>query len=466
MQKENKKCEKNFLLENDTVVYKGKLQVGMSEDIVRKISLEHDEPEWMLNLRLQALKIYFSKQMPKWGPNLENLSEQEIIYFAQVSGSGENKSWEEVPENIKNTFEKLGIPEAEKKALAGVGAQYDSESVYHNIKDSLKEQGVLFEDLGTALKKYPNIVKKYFSSCISLGYHKFSALHYAVWSGGTFLYIPSGVKIKEPLQSYFRMNVQSGGQFEHTLIILEEGAEAHYIEGCSAPKYGTNSLHAGGVEIFVGKNARFRYSSVENWSLDTYNLNTKKAIIEENASIEWVGGNLGSQVTMLYPCSVLKGDNASAEHLGIALASGGQNQDTGAKIIHIGKNTKSKIMSKSISKDGGKNTYRGLVHILPQATGSISRIDCDGLILDDISSSDSIPNIIVENTSTTLAHEASAGKINEEYLFYLQSRGMDEEQAKTMIVNGFISPIVKELPLEYASELNVLIGMEMKENRE
>jgi Fe-S cluster assembly protein SufB len=466
MQSEINSWEKNFLLENDDVSYKGNLQNWLSEAIVRKISLEHDEPEWMLQLRLQALKIYFSKKMPDWGPNLENLWEQEIVYFAQVSWSGENKTWEDVPEKIKNTFEKLGIPEAEKRVLAGVWAQYDSESVYHNIKDSLKEQWVLFVDLWTALKKYPNIVKKYFSSCISLGYHKFSALHYAVWSGGTFLYIPSWVKISEPLQSYFRMNVQSGGQFEHTLIILEEWAEVHYIEGCSAPKYGTNSLHAGWVEIFVWKNAKMRYSSVENWSLDTYNLNTKKAIVEENASIEWVWGNLGSQVTMLYPCSVLKGDNASAEHLWIALAGSWQNQDTWAKVIHVGKNTKSKIMSKSISKDGGKNTYRGLVEILPWATGSVSRIDCDGLILDDISSSDSIPTIIVGNAESIVSHEASAGKINEEYLFYLQSRGMDEEQAKTMIVNGFISPIVKELPLEYASELNVLIGMEMKENKE
>ncbi len=345
-----------------------------------------------------------------------------------------------------------------------MGAQYDSETVYHSLKEEIASQGVIFDDLSHALRQpeYQELIKKYFSKSIPLADHKFAMLHYAVWSGGTFLYVPKGVKIKEPLQSYFRMNVKKGGQFEHTLIIIEDDAEAHYIEGCSAPKYDENSLHAGGVEVFVGKNATMRYSSVENWSLDTYNLNTKRAIIEESGYMEWVGGNLGSNTTMLYPCSVLKGDNSRADHLGIAFANAGQNQDTGAKVIHIGKNTSSSIVSKSLSKGGGLSTYRGLVDIKPSATGAVTKIECDALLLDNISGSDTIPDIRVGNTESIVAHEASAGKINEDDLFYLQSRGIDEEQAAAMIVNGFISPIVKELPLEYASELNVLISMEME----
>lgn len=418
----------------------------------------------MLELRLKALEIYQSKPMPNWGPDISGLDLESIYYFAKPKGAWNNKSWEDVPENIKKTFDRLGIPEAEKKSLAGVWAQYDSETVYHSLKDEIAQEWVIFDDLTHALQvpEYEAIIKKYFSKSIPLADHKFSALHYAVWSGWTFLYIPTGVKIKEPLQSYFRMNVKSWGQFEHTLIILEDDTQAHYIEWCSAPKYDENSLHAGWVEIFVGKNSHMRYSSVENWSLDTYNLNTKRAIVAEKWCIEWVGGNLGSNTTMLYPCSILLWDYAKAEHLWIAFANTGQNQDTGAKVIHIGKYTSSNISSKSLSKWGGISTYRGLVHIKPSAIGSVSKIDCDGLILDDISANNAIPNIKIGNSFSTVAHEATAGKVNEQDLFYLMSRGIDENEATSMIVNGFISPILKELPLEYASEMNVLISMEFE----
>ncbi|MDD5213572.1 MAG: Fe-S cluster assembly protein SufB [Candidatus Gracilibacteria bacterium] len=446
----------------DEVGYKNIARPGIDEDLIRQISLSNNEPDWMLDIRLKALKYFQDKAMPSYGPDLSDLDLQSIYYFAKPEGAGDNKSWDDVPENIKNTFDKLGIPEAEKAYLAGVGAQYDSETVYHSLEKELVEKGVIFDDMTHALQKYPEIVKKYFSKCIPISDHKFASLHYAVWSGGTFMYVPKGVKIEKPLQSYFRMNMRAGGQFEHTIIILEDEGEAHYIEGCSAPKYNENSLHAGGVEIFVGEGAKMRYSSVENWSTDTYNLNTKRAILEKDAFIEWVGGNMGSGVTMLYPCSILKGDNSKASHLGVAMAGAGQNQDVGSKVIHIGKNTTSEIISKSISKSGGISTYRGLVDIKSSATGSFSKVECDGLILDDISISDAIPTISVGNADSTVVHEASAGRINEDFLFYLQSRGIDEKQASTLIVNGFVSPILKELPLEYASEMNVLIGMEIE----
>lgn len=449
---------------SDEVIYKWTAIQGISETVVRQISHANEEPQWMLDLRLKALKIFEEKAMPTWGPDLSDLDLQSIYYFAQPEWAGNNKSWDDVPESIKNTFDKLGIPEAEKKALAGVWAQYDSETVYHSLKQEIADLGVIFDDLSHALKtpEYADIIKKYFAKSIPLSDHKFAALHYAVWSGWTFLYVPKGVKVSEPLQSYFRMNVKKGGQFEHTMIIIEDGAAAHYIEWCSAPKYDENSLHAGGVEIFVWKNATMRYSSVENWSLDTYNLNTKRALVQEAGYMEWVWWNMGSNTTMLYPCSILIGDNSRADHLGIAFANAGQNQDTGAKVIHIGKNTSSSIVSKSISKGGWLSTYRGLVDIKASATGSVTKIECDALLLDDISGSDTIPEIRCDNADSIVAHEASAGKINEDDLFYLQSRGIDEEQAAAMIVNGFISPIVKELPLEYASEMNVLISMEME----
>lgn len=449
---------------HDEVDYTWELITGISPQVIEQISLSNKEPLWMLELRKKALEIYKAKPMPNWWSNLSGLDLESIYYFAKPKGAGNNKSWEDVPENIKKTFDRLGIPEAEKKSLAWVWAQYDSETVYHSLKEEIKNQWVIFDDLTHALQvpEYEAIIKKYFSKAIPLADHKFSALHYAVWSGWTFLYIPSGVKISEPLQSYFRMNVKSWGQFEHTLIILEDDTQAHYIEWCSAPKYDENSLHAGWVEIFVGKNSHMRYSSVENWSLDTYNLNTKRAIVGEKWFIEWVWGNLGSNTTMLYPCSVLVWDYAKAEHLWIAFANAGQNQDTGAKVIHIGKNTSSNISSKSLSKWWGISTYRWLVDIKPGAIWSVSKIDCDGLILDDISVNNAIPNIKIWNSFSTVAHEATAGKVNEQDLFYLMSRGIDENEATSMIVNGFISPILKELPLEYASEMNVLISMEFE----
>ena len=449
---------------SDEITYSETVEAGINEKVVRQISLSNKEPEWMLDLRLKALELYIQREMPTWGPNLDNLDLNSIYYFAKPEWAGNNKSWDDVPENIKATFDKLWIPEAEKKALAWVGAQYDSETVYHSLKEELVELGVIFDDMSHALQnpEYEPLIKKYFAKSIPLNDHKFSALHYAVWSGWTFLYVPKGVKISEPLQSYFRMNVKAGGQFEHTMIIIEDEAEAHYIEGCSAPKYDENSLHAGGVEIFVGKNAKMRYSSVENWSLDTFNLNTKRAIVQESGVIEWVWGNMGSNTTMLYPCSVLVWDNSKADHLGLAFANAGQNQDTWAKVIHIWKNSSSNIVSKSISKSGWISTYRGLVDIKPGAIGSVSKIECDALLLDNDSVSDTIPDIRVGNADSIVAHEASAWKINEDDLFYLQSRGIPEEAAQAMIVNGFLSPIMKELPLEYASEMNVLISMEME----
>lgn len=446
----------------DDVNYTNDIIQGINEEVVRQISSSNDEPEWMLELRLKALKIYEEKSMPNWGPNLDKLDLDSIYYFAKPEGAGAKKSWDDVPENIKNTFDRLWIPEAEKASLAWVGAQYDSEVVYHSLKQELVDKWVIFDDTSIALHKYPELIKKYFSKSIPLSDHKFSALHYAVWSGGTFLYVPKWVKVKEPLQSYFRMNKKSGGQFEHTIIIIEDEAEAHYIEGCSAPKYDENSLHAWWVEIFVWEGAKMRYSSVENWSLDTYNLNTKRAIVETNSYMEWVWWNLWSNTTMLYPCSILKWDNSKADHLGIALASNWQNQDTWAKVIHIWKNTSSNIISKSISKWNWVSTYRWLVDIKPSAIWSVSKIDCDWLLINDNSISNAIPDIRVWNSDSIIAHEASAWKINPDDLFYLESRWISEDEAKAMIVNWFVSPIMKELPLEYASEMNVLIAMEME----
>jgi len=449
---------------NDVVSYDNELIIWINEQVVRQISESNEEPQWMLDLRLKALKIFIETPIPSWGPNLSKLDLDKIYYFAKPTGSWDNKTWEDVPENIKNTFDKLWIPQAEKEILAWVGAQYDSQTVYHSLKEELKNMWVIFDDLSHALKdaKKSEIIKKYFSKSIPLIDHKFASLHYAVWSGGTFMYIPSWVKIKEPLQSYFRMNAKSGWQFEHTLIILEDEAEAHYIEWCSAPKYDTASLHAWWVEIFVWKKSHMRYSSVENWSLDTYNLNTKRAIVKESWFIEWVWWNMWSNTTMLYPCSVLLWDNSRADHLWIAFANTNQNQDTWAKVIHIWKNTTSNIVSKSLSKWWWISTYRWLVEIKETAINSVSKIDCDGLIIDEISHNNAIPTIIVDNDSSTVAHEATAWKINEQDLFYLTSRWLDESEATAMIVNWFISPILKELPLEYASEMNVLIALEFE----
>ncbi len=447
---------------SDDVVYSTFAKKGISEDVVRQISLSNNEPQWMLDLRLKSLAIFEQKSIPNWWPSLEKLDLDEIYYFAKPEWAWDNKTWEDVPEAIKSTFDRLGIPEAERAMLAGVWAQYDSEVVYHSLRQELKDKGVIFEDMSVAIIEHEAIVKQYFMRAVPPSDHKFAALHGAVWSGGTFLYIPKWVQIDAPLQAYFRMNVRAGGQFEHTLIVVEDDAEAHYIEGCSAPKYGTASLHAGCVEIYVWKHAKMRYSSVENWSIDTYNLNTKRAIVEEGGSIEWVGGNLGSGVTMLYPCSILKWDDSRALHFGIAFANKDQQTDTGAKVIHIGKNTSSEVVSKSLSKNGGVSIYRGLIDIKKSAKNAVSKVDCDGLILDSLSRSDTIPDIRVATDDALIAHEASVGKINEDTLFYLMSRGMAEDAAKTMIVRGFVSPLMKELPLEYAAEMNVLIVMEME----
>lgn len=436
---------------------------GLSEELIRRISKEKNEPEWMLAHRLKGLEQWNKMPMPTFGVDLSVIDFEDIIYYAAPKEmAGYATKWEDVPDDIKKTFERLGIPEAERKVLAGTGAQYDSLNAYHKLKEEWEKVGVLFEDLDVALQKYPDLVKKYFMKCVPLHDHKFAALHAAVWSGGTFLYVPKGVKITAPLQAYFRMNAKSMGQFEHTLIILEEGSEAQYIEGCSAPKYGSTSLHAGCVEVFVKKSAKFRYSSVENWSQDTYNLNTKRAFVEENATMEWVGGNLGSGRTMLYPCSILMGRGAHADHLGIAFANANQIQDTGAKVIHAAPDTTSSVLSKSISKNGGINVYRGLLQINKGATGSKSKVRCDSLILDKESKSLTFPTMRVNEDDVSIGHEASTGKINEEQLFYLQSRGLSEEAALGMIVNGFIEPIVRELPLEYAVEMNRLIEMEME----
>ncbi|MFH1426116.1 MAG: Fe-S cluster assembly protein SufB [Candidatus Kerfeldbacteria bacterium] len=448
----------------DNADYAKKAQRGLTEELVRTISAEKKEPKWMLDIRLEGLRLFNEKPLPDWGPDLSALNFDEIIYYATPDEIVENnESWDDVPGEIKATFDKLGIPEAEKKMLAGVGAQYESETVYHRLKEQWEKKGVIFEDMDDAVQSYPKIVQKHFMNrCVPPSDHKFAALHAAVWSGGSFLYIPKGVKMDQPLQAYFRMNAKNMGQFEHTMIIIEDGAEAHYIEGCSAPKYGANSLHAGCVEIFVNKNARFRYSSVENWSTDTYNLNTKRAIVEENAHIEWVGGNLGSGVTMLYPASVLIGRGAHADHLGIAFAGSGQVQDTGAKVYHSAPNTVSNIVMKSLSKDGGSSVYRGLLQIAPNAANAVANVRCDALILDDHSHSDTIPVMNVNTNSASVTHEASAGKISDDDIFYLQSRGLSEQDAVSMIVNGFIEPVIKELPLEYAVEMNRLIELEME----
>lgn len=437
--------------------------VGLTEEIVRMISKEKKEPEWMLARRLQGYALWKSRPMPAWGPDLSKLDTNKIRYYVKPDAKPSQK-WEDVPADMKKTFERIGIPEAEQKFLAGVGAQYDSEVVYHKLKKEWEDKGVLFEDMDVAVQKYPELVKKYFMTrCVPVTTHKFIHMHAAVWSGGTFIYVPPSVKLSMPLQAYFRMNAKKGGQFEHTLIIVDKNAELHYIEGCSAPQYSDMSLHAGCVEIFVMEGARCRYSSVENWSKNTYNLNTKRGIVERDGILEWVGGNLGSGITMLYPCSILKGDNSKSDHLGIAFANTGQDQDVGSKVIHIGRNTSSTIRSKSISKGGGINTFRGLVTIKKGASGSKSHMQCDGLLFGAGSVNNTIPSLNIDEEDCNVGHEATVGRISEEHIFYLMSRGLNEEEAKQLIVGGFIEPIVKELPLEYAVELNKLIAMEMED---
>ena len=436
---------------------------GINKQLVKKISRDKNEPEWMLKKRLNALEIFYNLKMPNWGPDISDLNIDEISLYLRPNAKKNSNSWEEVPKDIKETFEKLGIPKAEREVLAGVGAQYESEIVYHNMKKELEKEGVIFLDCDEALKKYPRLFKKYFmNSCIPSNLHKFAALHGAVWSGGTFIYVPKKIKLKEPLHAYFRMNAKKSGQFEHTLIIADEDSEVHYIEACSAPQYSKNSLHAGGVEIHVMKGARVRYTSIENWSKNTYNLNTKRAIVHEKGIMEWVNGNLGSKITMLYPCSVLIGKNSKTDYIGIAYAGEGQIQDTGCKAIHLAPNTSSSILSKGISKNGGTSSYRGLIKISKGAFNSKSSVRCDGLMLDNRSKATTFPSMEVNENDIKVSHEVAIGKIGEEQLFYLMSRGLSEEDAIKIIVSGFIEPIVKKLPLEYAIELNKLIELEIK----
>ena len=436
---------------------------GLNKEIVELISKDKNEPEWMLKKRLLGLKTYFEKPMPTWGPNLSDLDIEDLSLYMRPDAERNSREWKDVPTEIRNTYEKLGIPKAEREALAGVGAQYESEIIYHNLKVRWENAGVIFLDMDEALKKYPEMVQKYFmTNCVPINLHKYSALHAAVWSGGTFIYVPKNVKIDMPLQAYFRMNAKKGGQFEHTLIIADEGSELHYIEGCSAPQYDSNSLHAGCVEIHVLKGAKVRYTSIENWSKNTYNLNTKRARVSEDGVIEWVNGNLGSKVTMLYPCSILIGEGARSEYLGIAYAGEGQYQDTGCKVHHLAKNTSSTVVSKGISKNGGVSSYRGLIEIKKGCTGVKSSVSCDGLMLDNESRALTFPSMDVKENDVIVSHEAAIGKVGEEQLFYLMSRGLSQEEATKMIVSGFIEPVVKELPLEYAVELNRLIELEIE----
>ncbi len=434
---------------------------GLTEDIIREISREKNEPQWMLDYRLKSLEIYNSMPMPNWGPDLEDLDVENIVHYIRPNADM-STSWDEVPEDIKDTFERLGIPEAERESLAGVGAQYDSDVVYHSIQKELTDQGVIYTDIETAVKEYPDLVKKYFMTLITNRSHKFAALHGAVWSGGSFVYVPKGVKVDKPLQSYFRLNAKGAGQFEHTLIIAEEDTYLHFIEGCSAPKYSVQNLHAGAVEIFVKKNSTLRYSTIENWSRNMYNLNTKRAICDENASIEWVSGSFGSRVSMLYPMSVLKGARSRSEFTGITFASTGQHLDTGTKVMHAAPDTTSVVNSKSISKNGGYAFYRGYLGIARNATNAKASANCESLMLDNQSISDTLPIIEVKNDKVDIGHEAKIGRISDETIFYLMSRGIPEADAKAMIVRGFVEPITKELPLEYAVELNNLISLELE----
>ncbi|HIA98805.1 MAG TPA: Fe-S cluster assembly protein SufB [Gemmatimonadetes bacterium] len=436
---------------------------GLSEEVVREISAYKEEPQWMLDSRLKALQVYESKPMPTWGGNLSELDAvlDEIYFYVRPQDRMEH-SWEDVPEEIKDTFEKLGIPEAERKVLAGVGAQYESEMVYHSLREEWEKQGVIFDSIEDGLKNHPDLFREYFGTVIPTQDNKFAAMNAAVWSGGSFVYIPPGVHLDTPLQAYFRVNQERMGQFERTLIICDEGASAHYIEGCTAPVYSTESFHSGVIEIVVKKNARFRYTTIQNWSNNMYNLVTQRAVVHEGANMEWLDGNLGSKLTMKYPSCYLVGEGAHGEILSIAYSGDGQHQDTGGKVVHVAPYTTSSIISKSISKGHGRSTYRGLCKVHKGAHHARSNVECDALLIDDTSRTDTYPYIEIEENDANVGHEASVSKIGEEQLFYLTSRGISEEEAMAMIVRGFIEPIAKELPLEYAVELNRLIELEME----
>lgn len=436
---------------------------GLSEEVVREISAYKEEPQWMLDSRLKALQVYESKPMPTWGGNLSELDAvlDEIYFYVRPQDRMEH-SWEDVPEEIKDTFEKLGIPEAERKVLAGVGAQYESEMVYHSLREEWEKQGVIFDSIEDGLKNHPDLFREYFGTVIPTQDNKFAAMNAAVWSGGSFVYIPPGVHLDTPLQAYFRVNQERMGQFERTLIICDEGSSAHYIEGCTAPVYSTESFHSGVIEIVVKKNARFRYTTIQNWSNNMYNLVTQRALVHEGANMEWLDGNLGSKLTMKYPSCYLVGEGAHGEILSIAYSGDGQHQDTGGKVVHVAPHTTSSIISKSISKGHGRSTYRGLCKVHKGAHHARSNVECDALLIDDTSRTDTYPYIEIEENDANVGHEASVSKIGEEQLFYLTSRGISEEEAMAMIVRGFIEPIAKELPLEYAVELNRLIELEME----
>lgn len=439
-----------------------RMESGLTPEIVDRLSKEKGDPVWMQQFRLRSLQIYNQLPVPDWGPSLEGLDMENIATYVRPNTKMQN-DWKNVPKDIKETFERLGIPEAERKSLAGVGAQYDSELVYHNVREEVAAEGVVYTDMESAMKgEYADMVRKYFMKLVTPRDHKFAALHGAVWSGGSFVYVPKGVQVSIPLQSYFRLNAKGAGQFEHTLIIVDEGASLHFIEGCSAPKYNVANLHAGCVELYVKKNAKLRYSTIENWSKNMYNLNTKRALVEEGGRIEWVSGSFGSHVGCLYPMSVLKGDNSGMEFTGVTFAGAGQNLDTGAKVVHIGKNTTSYMNTRSISKSGGISTFRSSVVVNKGAEWAKSSVSCQSLMLDSESRSDTIPAIDIRERKSNVGHEAKIGSISGETVFYLMSRGMSEEDARALIVSGFADNVSKELPLEYAVEMNNLIRLEMK----
>jgi Fe-S cluster assembly protein SufB len=438
-----------------------KIERGLNEDVIRQISAHKGEPKWMLDFRLDAYEIFLSKPMPNWGADLSGIDFDNIFYYLKPAESNA-RSWDDVPDTIKNTFERLGIPEAERKFLAGVGAQYESEVIYHSLKKELEDQGILFLDTGQALLEHEDLFREHFASIIPSADNKFAALNSAVWSGGSFIYVPPGVRIEQPLQAYFRINAENMGQFERTLIIVDEGAYVHYVEGCTAPTYSSDSLHSAVVEILVKKGGRCRYTTIQNWSNNVYNLVTKRAVAEEDATMEWVDGNLGSKVTMKYPAVVLKGERAHGEILSIAFAGEGQSLDAGGKVTHAAPNTTSVITSKSISKDGGRSSYRGLLRVNKGAEGSKSKVVCDALIIDPESRTDTYPYINIMADQVDVGHEATVSRLGEEQIYYLMSRGLSEGEASGMIVAGFVEPITKELPLEYAVEMNRLIQLQME----
>ena len=463
---ENIHLKKQFYSEyqfgfHDDVQNVHEFKKGLSEDVVRQISKIKNEPEWMLKRRLDALAIFRQRPMPNWGADLSHIDFDDIVYYVRPTDKPA-RSWDDVPEKMKQTFEKLGIPEAERKFLAGAGAQYDSESIYHKLREDLEKQGVVFLDMDSGLREHEDIVQKYFGSVIPSGDNKFAALNTAVWSGGSFLYVPKGVHVDVPLQAYFRINTKNMGQFERTLIIAEPGSSVHYLEGCSSPTYTSDSLHSAVVEIIAMEGSRVQYTTIQNWYSDVYNLVTKRAKAYKDATMFWLDGNIGSKVTMKYPSVLLMEPGARGEVVSIALAGKGQHQDAGAKIFHLASNTSSLITSKSISKDGGRTTYRGKVYVSPTAINVKSNVECDALILDEKSASDTVPYMEIQSDDVSISHEASVSKLDSEKLFYLQSRGLSEQKAKQLLVQGFIEPFVKQLPMEYAVELNRLVDMEME----